>query len=263
MESAPQALMQLVPFFNGTAADSKLRLVFLSGDWIPVKLPSQLQENFPDVQVVGLGGATEATVWSNYYPVKHVGSSWNSIPYGKPIQNAKYYVLDADLKPCPVGVAGDLYIGGEVLAARYTDAELTAQKFLPSPFTEGESIYKTGDCARWFADGNLEFLGRHDDQVKIRGFRIESGEIESHLVKHDLITEAVVIARGEREDRYLAGYFVADKQIEIQEVRAFLAQSLPSYMIPASLVQLERIPVSSNGKVDKKRCLKSKIIFRA
>ncbi|WP_166695596.1 non-ribosomal peptide synthetase [Bacillus cereus] len=251
-DSAPQALMQLVPFFNGTAADSKLRLVFLSGDWIPVKLPSQLQENFPDVQVVGLGGATEATVWSNYYPVKHVGSSWNSIPYGKPIQNAKYYVLDADLKPCPVGVAGDLYIGGEVLAARYTDAELTAQKFLPSPFTEGESIYKTGDCARWFADGNLEFLGRHDDQVKIRGFRIESGEIESHLVKHDLITEAVVIARGEREDRYLAGYFVADKQIEIQEVRAFLAQSLPSYMIPASLVQLERIPVSSNGKVDKK-----------
>jgi len=251
-DSAPQALMQLVPFFNGASADSKLRLVFLSGDWIPVKLPSQLQENFPGVQVVGLGGATEATVWSNYYPVKQVDPSWNSIPYGKPIQNAKYYVLDTNLKPCPVGVAGDLYIGGEVLAARYTDAELTAQKFLPSPFAAGESIYKTGDCARWFKDGNLEFLGRHDDQVKIRGFRIEIGEIESHLVKHNLITEAVVIARGGREDRYLAGYFVADEQLEMQEVRAFLAKALPSYMIPASLVQLERIPVSLNGKVDKK-----------
>lgn len=251
-DSAPQALMQLVPFLEGAIADSRLRLVFLSGDWIPVKLPGQLQETFPGVQVVGLGGATEATVWSNYFPVEQVGPSWTSIPYGKPIQNAKYYVLDADLKPCPVGVAGDLYIGGEVLAARYTDAELTAQKFLPSPFTAGQSIYKTGDCARWFADGNLEFLGRHDDQVKIRGFRIETGEIETRLVKHDLITEAVVVARGERGDKYLVGYFVADEQLGTQEVRAFLAQALPSYMIPAALVQLERIPVSANGKVDKK-----------
>ncbi|OPH56173.1 hypothetical protein BC351_28805 [Paenibacillus ferrarius] len=250
-DSAPQALMQLVPFFDGVDA-SKLRLVFLSGDWIPLKLPSQLQSHFPDVQVVGLGGATEATVWSNYFPVEQVGPRWNSIPYGKPIQNAMYYVLDADLKPCPVGVPGDLYIGGDVLAARYTDPELTVQKFLPSPFTAGEFIYKTGDSARWFADGNLEFLGRHDDQVKIRGFRIEIGEIESRLVKHDLITEAVVIARGERGDKYLVGYLVAAEQLDMQEVRAFLALALPSYMIPASLVQLERIPVSANGKVDKK-----------
>ncbi|MRN57056.1 non-ribosomal peptide synthetase [Paenibacillus monticola] len=252
-DSAPQALMQLVPFFEGVAVDSKLRLVFLSGDWIPVKLPSQLQAHFPGLQVVGLGGATEATVWSNYFPVEQVGPSWNSIPYGKPIQNAKYYVLDADLKLCPVGVPGELYIGGEVLAARYTDPELTAQKFLPSPFTIGEFIYKTGDSARWFVDGNLEFLGRHDDQVKIRGFRIEIGEIESHLVKHHLITEAVVTAHGdERGDKYLVGYLVADEQLDMQEVRVFLAQALPSYMIPASLVQLERIPVSANGKVDKK-----------
>ncbi|WP_018753416.1 non-ribosomal peptide synthetase [Paenibacillus sanguinis] len=251
-DSAPQALMQLVPFFEGVAANSKLRLVFLSGDWIPVKLPGQLQAHFPGIQVVGLGGATEATVWSNYFPVEQVGPSWNSIPYGKPIQNAKYYVLDADLKPCPVGVPGNLYIGGEVLAARYTDPELTAQKFLPSPFTAGEFIYKTGDSARWFADGNLEFLGRHDDQVKIRGFRIELGEIESHLVKYDLITEAIVIARGEREDKYLVGYVVANEQLDMQEVRVFLAQTLPSYMIPTSLVQLDRIPVSPNGKVDKK-----------
>ncbi|UED72201.1 non-ribosomal peptide synthetase [Brevibacillus sp. DP1.3A] len=254
-DSAPQALMQLVPFFEGVAADSKLRLVFLSGDWIPVNLPSQLQAHFPRVQVVGLGGATEATVWSNYFPVQKVGPSWTSIPYGKPIQNAKYYVLDADLKPCPIGVPGDLYIGGEVLAARYTDPELTNYKFLPSPFTIGEFIYKTGDSARWFADGNLEFLGRHDDQVKIRGFRIEIGEIENRLVKHDLITEAVVIAHGERGEKYLVGYVVADEQLDMQEVRAFLAQALPSYMIPASLVQLECIPVSPNGKVDKKALL--------
>ncbi|MFJ6569606.1 amino acid adenylation domain-containing protein [Streptomyces sp. NPDC091292] len=221
-DSAPAALMQLVPFLptggDGTyeTVSRSLRLIFMSGDWIPVHSPDVMRAAFPEVEVVGLGGATEATVWSNFFPIGTVDPAWTSIPYGKPIQNARYYVLDESLRPCPIDVPGDLYIGGLCLSSGYAnEPELTAGKYLPSPFTAtpGERIYKTGDMARWRPDGNLEFLGRTDSQVKIRGYRIELGEIDSILSEHPAVQDAATIVREDRTgDRTLVSHVVLHPQ---------------------------------------------------
>ncbi len=218
-DSAPPALQQLVPFFpnlNATCTHHHLRLVFLSGDWIPVGLPELVRQVFPGTAVVSLGGATEATVWSNYYPIEQVDPTWVSIPYGKPIQNARYYVLDAYLHPCPIGVPGDLYIGGECLSLGYVqEPAFTAEKYLPDPFTQrpGARLYKTGDRARYRPDGNLEFLGRLDHQVKIRGFRIELAEIEIVLSQHSAVQDTSVIVKDfAGNDRRLVAYIVPDRQ---------------------------------------------------
>ena len=168
-DSAPAALQRLSPFFPPARADSPLRRVMLSGDWIPLTLPDAIRASFPNAQVKSLGGATEAAIWSNWYPVGDLDPRWASVPYGRPIQNARYHVLDARLRPVPVGVAGDLYIGGTCLAEGYLNrAELTAERFIADPFHPGtsERLYKTGDLARYFDNGDLEFLGRSDFQVK-------------------------------------------------------------------------------------------------
>ncbi|HWN45491.1 MAG TPA: amino acid adenylation domain-containing protein, partial [Thermoanaerobaculia bacterium] len=213
-DSAPAALQQLVPFFPapGTVRSS-LRRVFLSGDWIPVTLPDRVRESFAGARVISLGGATEATIWSNVYPIGEIDPAWKSIPYGRPIANARYHVLDEGLEPCPVGDAGDLYIGGMgggCLAAGYAGApDLTADRFLPDPFSreEGGRLYRTGDRARYWPDGNLEFLGRLDNQVKIRGYRIELGEIEAAIAGHPGVEGAVVLApAGPTGDRRLVAY---------------------------------------------------------
>ncbi|MCX6581868.1 MAG: amino acid adenylation domain-containing protein, partial [Candidatus Aminicenantes bacterium] len=256
-DSAPAALQQLAPFFHevgGYPVQGRLRLVFLSGDWIPTPLPGAVREAFPGARVISLGGATEATIWSNYYPIGEVDPTWVSIPYGKPIRNARYYILDPQMELCPIGTPGDLYIGGQCLASEYkNDPELTAAKFIANPFIPGEKIYKTGDLARWFEDGNMEFLGRKDHQVKIRGYRIELGEIESRLLEHEEINEAVVLIKGgNRDDKYLAAYFTAVREFEQEELKTFLLKELPEYMTPRCFVQMEKMPVSANGKLDRK-----------
>ncbi|MFP5284360.1 MAG: FkbM family methyltransferase, partial [Thermoanaerobaculia bacterium] len=212
-DSAPAALQQLVPFFPAPgSARPCLRRVFLSGDWIPVTLPDRVREAFPGARVISLGGATEATIWSNVHPIGEVDPAWKSIPYGRPIANARYHVLDEGLEPCPVGEAGDLYIGGGCLAAGYAGApDLTADRFLPDPFAragdEGGRLYRTGDRARYWPDGNLEFLGRLDKQVKIRGYRIELGEIEAAIAGHPGVEGTVVLAPpGPTGDRRLVAY---------------------------------------------------------
>ena len=257
-DSAPAALQQLVPFLEDEKykiISRNLRLVFMSGDWIPITLPNFLKSKFPGIEVISLGGATEATVWSNYYRVDELDPAWVSIPYGKPIQNAQYYVLDLSLSPCPIGVPGDLYIGGECLAVGYVnDPDLTSQKFLKNPFEEGEHsiIYKTGDLARWYPDGNLEFLGRQDYQVKIRGFRIELGEIESQLRKCLEIKDVLVMTRVEQQkEKYLCVYYVSDHNIDTDKLRAILSKQLPEYMIPSFFVCLDKMPMTSNGKIDR------------
>jgi acyl carrier protein len=259
-DSAPAALQQLVPFFPEVESAghlSGLRLVFLSGDWIPVAMPDALRRTFSGVQVVSLGGATEATIWSNYYPIGRVEPDWPSIPYGKPIQNAKYYILDRHLEPCPIGVEGDLYIGGQCLASGYIgDEELTAQKFIANPFAAGEKIYRTGDVARFFADGNMEFLGRKDYQVKIRGFRVELGEIESQLSGFPLIGDCVVVDRVDGSgNKYLCGYYVLKDgaaEPDREALRSYLSRELPDYMIPSYFVCIAEVPLTANGKVDRK-----------
>jgi amino acid adenylation domain-containing protein len=260
-DSAPPALQQLASFFPTVKSSNyhpSLRLVFMSGDWIPVTLPDLLKTTFPEVEVISLGGATEATVWSNYYPIGKVEAHWKSIPYGKPIQNAQYHILDSYLNSCPIGITGDLYIGGVCLASGYLNQpELTAQKFIPNPFSKDPEsrLYKTGDLARYFSDGNIEFLGRIDHQVKIRGFRIELGEIESVLAQHQGVEETVVIAReDEPRCKRLVAYIVLNQEYapkNINELRQFLQKKLPEYMIPSAFVSINCIPLTANGKVNR------------
>ena len=259
-DSAPSALQQLVSFFPSepTSETNRLRLVYLSGDWIPVPLPDAVRKVFPKANVIALGGATEATVWSNYYPVTTVDPTWPSIPYGKPMRNAQYYVLDGQLQPCPVGIPGDLYISGDCLSLGYIgESRLTAEKYLPHPLSgiPGDRIYKTGDRARFKADGNIEFLGRIDQQVKIRGYRIELGEIEVALNQHPGIRDAVVIAReDEPRLKRLVAYVIpqAGQSPGVSELRSFLKERLPEYMTPSAFVTLQSFPVTSNGKLDRK-----------
>ena len=259
-DSAPAALVRLAPLFSAKpVASSRLRRVMLSGDWIPVTLPDRVRAAFPHAEVMSLGGATEATVWSNWFPIGEVDPSWPSIPYGRPIGNARYHVLDVldgGLAPCPVGVPGDLYIGGEVLCVGYLQPELTAAAFVPDPFAIefGARLYRTGDRARYLADGNLEFLGRVDHQVKIRGFRIELGEIEVALARHAGVREAVVLAREDVPgEKRLVAYVVPSRSVAPSgsELRDFLRLSLPEYMIPSAFVALDAFPVTANGKLDR------------
>ncbi|HVG06898.1 MAG TPA: amino acid adenylation domain-containing protein, partial [Thermoanaerobaculia bacterium] len=254
-DSAPAALVRLAPLFpSAPAMHGRLRRVMLSGDWIPVTLPDRVRAAFPRAEVTALGGATEATVWSNWYPVGNVDPAWPSIPYGRPMPNAQYHVLDAALEPCPAGVPGDLYIGGDCLCVGYAhQPDLTAAAFLPDPFgVPGTRIYRTGDRARYFADGNLEFLGRIDHQVKVRGFRIELGEIEVALARHGYVREAVVLAREDVPgDQRLVAYVVPAGG-ERPDLRELLRRSLPDYMIPAAFVELEALPVTPNGKLDRR-----------
>ncbi|HET9226556.1 MAG TPA: condensation domain-containing protein, partial [Thermoanaerobaculia bacterium] len=251
-DSAPAALVQLAPLFPAVPdTSSKLQRVLLSGDWIPVTLPDRVRHSFPRAQVKALGGATEATVWSNWFPVGVVDPDWPSIPYGRPISNARYHVLDAGFAPCPIGVPGDLYIGGDCLCAGYRRPELTAKAFLPDPFSgvPGARIYRTGDRARYLTDGNIEFLGRLDQQVKVRGYRIELGEIEVALSRHSGLREAVVLVREE----HLVAYVVPSTSPcpTATELRDALRQTLPDYMIPTAFVTLEELPVTPNGKLDR------------
>ncbi|NET35554.1 MAG: amino acid adenylation domain-containing protein [Cyanothece sp. SIO1E1] len=269
-DSAPAACQRLVPFLPiSNPIEHHLRLVFFSGDWIPLTLPDTVKHAFPGTQVVSLGGATEATIWSNYYVIDEVQPDWASIPYGKPIQNAHYYILDQHLNPCPIGITGSLYISGICLASGYAnDPEKTAKQFIPNPFwhqfpsaqdTAGNVstiplLYKTGDIARYLPDGNIEFLGRIDNQVKIRGFRIELGEIEAVLNTHPQVQQALVVARKDTPgNKQLVAYLVSSQLAPSQdELRHFLKQELPDYMVPSAFVSLAALPLTPNGKVDRR-----------
>jgi len=253
--SAPVALQQLVLHFPNVAHDSALRLVLLSGDWIPVSLPSAVHAAFPHAKVISLGGATEAAIWSNWFPVDTVNPRWSSIPYGKPIQNSRYYVLDARLHPVPIGTAGDLYIGGTCLANGYLAREaLTRERFIGDPFVSEERLYKTGDIARYFEDGNLEFLGRADSQVKVRGFRVELGEVEAVLRGIPGVIEAICVARDDASDqKSLVAYVVLETGAILTEetLRANVANKTPQFMVPSRVIQLSAFPLSRNGKLDR------------
>ncbi|MGZ4033158.1 MAG: amino acid adenylation domain-containing protein, partial [Tumebacillaceae bacterium] len=169
-----------------------LRLVMMSGDWIPLTLPERARTLLPTLSVHSLGGATEASIWSITYPIATIDPNWKSIPYGKPMKNQSFHVLSPNMEPCPVHVPGDLYIGGVGLAKGYwRDQARTEASFVTCP-RSGETLYKTGDLGRFLPDGNIEFLGRADHQVKLRGYRIEQGEIEATLLQHPGVAEAVV-----------------------------------------------------------------------
>ncbi len=255
--SVPALMEMLVEHAENRPVDgSSLRLVMLSGDWIPLGLPDRIRALAPDARVFSLGGATEASIWSILFPVEEVDPAWTSVPYGRPMDNQRFHVLDELLEPCPVHVPGELYIGGIGLARGYwKDPETTERSFFSHPRT-GERLYRTGDLGRYRVDGTIEFLGRRDFQVKIQGHRVELGEIEACLGRHPAVREAAVVALGDpRGQRRLVGYVVptggeADPP-EQEALREHLAAELPPYMVPSSFVRLDRMPLTANGKVDR------------
>jgi amino acid adenylation domain-containing protein len=214
----------------------------------------QLQRNTPGLQIVNGYGPAETTVFSTTYP--EIGNRSRNTPIGRPLANTRIYILDAHGEPVPVGVTGELYIGGAGVARGYLNRpELTAERFVRDPFTSeaGARMYRTGDLGRWLADGNIEFLGRNDFQVKIRGFRIELGEIEARLVEHEGVQEAVVLAREDTPgEKRLVAYYTASEQnsVAVRELRAHLATKLPGHMVPSAYVRLESLPLTPNGKLD-------------
>jgi amino acid adenylation domain-containing protein len=216
----------------------------------------QLQKNTPGLQIVNGYGPAETTVFSTTYP--EIKNRSRNTPIGRPLANTRIYILDAHGEPVPVGVTGELYIGGAGVARGYLSRpELTAERFVRDPFTAeaGARMYRTGDLGRWLADGNIEFLGRNDFQVKIRGFRIELGEIEARLREHEGVQEAVVLAREDTpDDKRLVAYYTARDQNSVgaQELRAHVAAKLPEYMVPAAYVRLESLPLTPNGKLNRK-----------
>ncbi len=218
-------------------------------------------ENKPPKRLCNGYGPTENTTFSNCYLITNVDESINGIPIGKPIANSTAYVLDEDRNYLPIGVAGELYVGGDGLAKGYWNRkELTEKVFIKNPFSnkENDFLYKTGDLAKYRADGNIEFIGRIDSQVKMRGFRIELGEIESVLKNLDNIKDAVVLMHGESSiDNKLVAYIVSDKDDNqsTEEITRKISSYLPDYMIPKVYLDIEKVPLTPNGKVDKKALL--------
>ena len=233
-----------------------LRLVLLSGDWIPLDLPDRIRALAPNARVVSLGGATEASIWSIIYDIGAVKPEWPSIPYGYPMVNQPWFILDAWGRPAPEWVAGDLYIGGIGLALGYwDDEEKTAHSFVNHPVT-GERIYRTGDLGRYLPGGVIEFLGRGDTQVKIQGHRIELGEIESQLCTQPGVSKAIVTVQRNAQggQPQLAAYVVPSTgtNLDWTPLKAALAARLPDYMVPRLFMSLPHIPLSANGKIDRK-----------
>ncbi|HZD94520.1 MAG TPA: AMP-binding protein, partial [Candidatus Sulfotelmatobacter sp.] len=249
-------------------ASRSLRRVMCSGEALPAELARRCLASMPWVELHNLYGPTEAAIDVTYWKCL-ADDIHASVPIGKPIANMRVYVVDDAMEPVPLGVPGELCLAGVGLARGYWGrGDLTAERFVPDGLSGrlGERMYRTGDLARWLADGNVEYLGRLDHQVKIRGFRIELGEIEAALQEHGRVRQAVVIAReDEPGNKRLVAYVVREPQKEensngsgraglwTSELREHLLGKLPEYMVPSSYVQMEKLPLNHNGKIDRKQ----------
>ncbi|WP_316838938.1 amino acid adenylation domain-containing protein [Pedobacter gandavensis] len=248
---------------NNSYVQDHLRLVFLSGDWIPLSLPDRIKRFFPSASVISLGGATEGTIWSNYFPIEEIDKSWNSIPYGKPIANNFFYILDEQLQPVPFGAIGELFIGGVGVARGYANSpEKTKDTFVPDPFNQnyGGIMYRTGDHGRMLPGMNMEFIGRKDNQVKIHGFRVELGEIEHLLSQSVHLKGAVVLAKLNRMGQkdlicYVDPLGKFDKNAVIDDLKL----RLPDYMIPSIWLEVQNFPLNINGKIDRRALLEMEV----
>ncbi len=236
---------------------SRLRWLLLTGEALPPELCRQWLGFYPEIPILNAYGPTECSDDVTHHPV-HLQPDEKAIqiPIGRPIANTKLYILDSGLKPVPIETAGELFVGGVGVGRGYLhDPEKTAERFIPNPFTSepGSRLYRTGDLVRYHDDGCIEFLGRLDHQVKIRGFRIELGEIEAVLKRCKGVRETVVVAREDTPGtKRLVAYLVADGGVGVENLRQYLEQKLPEYMVPSAYVFLDAFPLSSNGKLDRK-----------
>jgi amino acid adenylation domain-containing protein len=250
--------------FNQIASEipgvfENLKYVFFGGEAADPKSVASVLKNRPPHRLMHAYGPTETTVYATVHWVRDVAPDAKTIPIGKPIANSTAYILDSARNLAPIGVPGELWLGGDGMALGYLNRpELTAERFIPDPFSSepGARLYRSGDLARLREDGAIEFLGRVDTQVKIRGFRIELGEIEAALLQHPANRKAAVLAREDSPgDKRLVGYveFAADQKVEVATLKTFLKQTLPEFMVPAAFVILEKMPLLPNGKVDRKQ----------
>jgi amino acid adenylation domain-containing protein len=256
------SLVKITPahleLLNALLSEEKLadqtNAIILGGEALFATSLSLWRERAPGTRLVNEYGPTETVVGCCVYEVSEGTAEEGAVAIGRPIANTQLYVLDRALQPVPVGVPGELYIGGDGVARGYLNRpELTAERFIPNPFAPGR-LYKTGDLARHLPDGNLEYLGRLDSQVKIRGFRVEPGEIESLLTQHSAVRESAVVVREfSTNDVRLIAYFVADGEgaVDLDELREFLRQQLPDHMIPSAFVNMDALPLTPNGKIDR------------
>lgn len=235
----------------------QLEYVVSSGETLPIELARRLREALPHAALLNLYGSSEVAADATYHEVRET-SSLKSVPIGRPIANTQTYILNPSLELAPVGVSGELHIGGDGVARGYLNRpDLTADKFLPHPFSSDPDarLYRTGDLARYLSDGTIEYLGRLDNQVKLRGYRIELGEVEAVLGEHPSVHEAVVVARDDADrGTHLVAYVVGrDENTDGASFRRFLADKLPDYMIPSAFVSLDALPQTPGGKVDRSR----------
>ncbi|MBW4677590.1 MAG: amino acid adenylation domain-containing protein [Desmonostoc geniculatum HA4340-LM1] len=239
-----------------------LKFWITSGEALSVKLVQTFQELMPFAKLINLYGSSEVSANATNYDTSLLPEQAHIVPIGRPIDNTQVYVLNRDLQPTPIGVIGELYLGGDGLAKGYLHRpELTQERFIDNPFIPGNKLYKTGDLVRYHQDGNLEYLGRHDEQVKIRGFRVELGEIAAAIAQHPNVQESVVIASNDaQENPRLIAYVVTEKQDITTQLLSYLQQKLPNYMLPSTFILLDKLPLTPNGKVDKRVLLSSDVI---
>ncbi|WP_391204474.1 amino acid adenylation domain-containing protein [Psychrobacillus sp. L4] len=256
-ESTPNHILAFTRYLKQKKLKlENLRLLILGSDSCSISDYKTLVEEYGNqIRILNSYGVTEATIDSSYYESSYENiPDISNTPIGKPLDNTKFYILDKNQKMQPMEVCGELYIAGKGIARGYLNRpELTKEKFVANPFEPGTKMYKTGDLARWLPDGNVEFLGRIDNQVKIRGFRIELGEVEDGLLQHRAVSEAIVVSRDNKENgKYLCAYIVCEDEVNNLELKNFIKKGLPDYMVPAYIVQLENMPLTPNGKIDRK-----------
>ena len=236
---------------KGEDVFSGLSYLLIGGEALSPYHINKVKSRHPDLRLINGYGPTENTTFTTTHLIE--GYYGDRIPIGKPIGNTEVYILDSYDHLSPIGVIGELCIGGAGLARGYlNNVALTEEKFIDNPYREGEKMYRSGDLCRWLPDGNIEFIGRKDSQIKLRGYRIELGEIEHQVLGYTGISDVVVVLKGEDEsDAYLVCYYVCDQELLVSDLRSYLLGRIPDYMVPGYYVAMERIPLTSNGKVDR------------
>jgi amino acid adenylation domain-containing protein len=253
-------LLLTTPLFNQFAYEQPdafggLHHLVVGGDALDPGAVRRVLQTSPPKRIINAYGPTENAVVSTCFQAASVAERATSVPIGGPILNSTVYVLDERLRPLPPGIPGEIFVGGDGLASGYLNQPaMTAERFVPSPFGDGQRLYRTGDLGRWTTDGLVDFMGRTDDQVKIRGFRIEPGEIGSVLSQHPSVRSVAVLVEGEGKDKRLVAYVVfaeAESTADWRALKAYAREKLPEYMMPSAFVALDRLPLTPSGKIDR------------